>query len=44
MHKGTEQMLGMFVNTLVYRGQPSPDKMWTQFTEVKEMSLEAYGI
>ncbi|HCY6351681.1 TPA: amino acid adenylation domain-containing protein [Staphylococcus aureus] len=43
MHKGTEQMLGMFANTLVYRGQPSPDKMWTQFLqEVKEMSLEAY--
>ncbi len=37
MHKGTEQMLGMFANTLVYRGQPSPDKMWTQFLqEVKE--------
>lgn len=31
MHKGTEQMLGMFANTLVYRGQPSPDKIWTQF-------------
>nr|MBO8492360.1 hypothetical protein [Staphylococcus aureus] len=41
MHKGTEQMLGMFANTLVYRGQPSLDKMWTQFLqEVKEMSLE----
>lgn len=43
MHSDTERMLGMFANTLVYRGQPVKEKMWTQFLqEIKELSLAAY--
>lgn len=43
MHSDTERMLGMFANTLVYRGQPVKEKMWAQFLqEIKELSLAAY--
>lgn len=42
-HRDTENMLGMFANTLVYRGQPTNDKPWEQFiSEMKETSLAAY--
>ena len=36
-------MLGMFANTLLYRGHPTNDKTWEQLmSEVKETSLGAY--
>lgn len=36
-------MLGMFANTLVYRGHPTDDKTWEQLmSEIKETSLGAY--
>ncbi len=42
-HRDTENMLGMFANTLVYRGRPEGDKTWKQFmSEMKETSLGAY--
>lgn len=42
-HPDTEKMLGMFANSLVFRGQPTRDKMWTTFlSEMKQLSLEAY--
>ncbi|NWK83473.1 amino acid adenylation domain-containing protein [Staphylococcus sp. GSSP0090] len=42
-HKDTESMLGMFANTLVYRGFPNKDKAWETFLkEMKQVSLEAY--
>jgi len=42
-HKDTEQMLGMFVNTLAMRGRPESDKSFEQLlAEVKASSLKAY--
>ena len=42
-HHDTENMLGMFANTLVYRGHPTDDKTWEQLmSEIKETSLGAY--
>jgi len=42
-HKDTEQMLGMFVNTLAMRGRPEGDKSFESLLkEVKESSLKAY--
>ena len=42
-HRDTENMLGMFANTLVYRGHPTDDKTWEQLmSEIKETSLGAY--
>lgn len=42
-HRDTENMLGMFANTLLYRGHPTNDKTWEQLmSEVKETSLGAY--
>ena len=36
-------MLGMFANTLVYRGRPHDQKTWDQLmAEMKEMCLGAY--
>ncbi|WP_139344934.1 non-ribosomal peptide synthetase, partial [Virgibacillus pantothenticus] len=43
MHKDTENMMGMFVNTLAMRGRPSGDKRYREFLEeLKEMALKAY--
>lgn len=42
-HHDTENMLGMFVNTLAMRGQPSADKVYKDFlNEIKEKCLKAY--
>ena len=42
-HRDTENMLGMFANTLVYRGRPHDQKTWDQLmAEMKEMCLGAY--
>ena len=42
-HKDTENMLGMFVNTLAMRGKPEHDKTFTEFLkEIKETCLKAY--
>ncbi|MGL4696424.1 amino acid adenylation domain-containing protein [Enterococcus larvae] len=43
IHKDTEKILGMFVNTLAMRGKPTPEKHFTAFLEeIKEESLKAY--
>ena len=43
IHKDTEQMLGMFVNTLAMRGYPKKDKTYLDFLkEIKESALKAY--
>ncbi len=43
LHHDTEQMVGMFVNTLAMRGKPEADKAYTDFlNEIKETSLKAY--
>ena len=43
VHHDTEQMVGMFVNTLAMRGRPEADKLYSDFLdEVKETSLKAY--
>jgi surfactin family lipopeptide synthetase A len=43
-HKETETMLGMFVNTLVFRGKPLKNKKYLKYlTEVKEMCLNNYS-
>lgn len=43
IHKDTENMLGMFVNTLVMRGRPTGEKTYEEFlNEIKEMCLKAY--
>jgi amino acid adenylation domain-containing protein len=43
MHKETEEMLGMFVNTLALRGRPERKKRIGEFLqEVKESCLNAY--
>ncbi|KEK18741.1 condensation domain-containing protein, partial [Bacillus gaemokensis] len=42
-HKDTENMLGMFVNTLAMRGRPEGQKTYRQFLEeIKESCLHAY--
>lgn len=42
-HKDTENMLGMFVNTLAMRGRPEGNKTFVAFLdEVKETCLKAY--
>jgi len=42
-HKDTENMVGMFVNTLVMRGKPEKEKTLIQFIEeVKGFCLQAY--
>ncbi|MBR5773794.1 MAG: amino acid adenylation domain-containing protein, partial [Clostridia bacterium] len=42
-HKDTENMLGMFVNTLAMRGKPEASKTFAQFlAEMKEVCLKAY--
>lgn len=42
-HPDTEKMLGMFANSLVFRGQPQANKSWLTFlNEMKTMSLSAY--
>lgn len=42
-HRDTENMLGMFANTLVYRGFPNKNKQWSSFlNEIKQTCLEAY--
>ena len=42
-HKDTEDMLGMFVNTLAMRGYPKRDRNYLDFLkEVKESALKAY--
>ncbi len=44
VHKDTEQMIGMFVNTLAMRGKPEPDKtVHTLLQEVKEYCLQAFA-
>ncbi|WP_020619067.1 non-ribosomal peptide synthetase [Paenibacillus daejeonensis] len=43
MHQDTEQMVGMFVNTLALRGKPEPGKRYLSFLEeIKETSLKAF--
>ncbi|WP_020619065.1 non-ribosomal peptide synthetase [Paenibacillus daejeonensis] len=43
VHHDTEQMVGMFVNTLAMRGQPEADKAYADFLEeIKQTSLKAY--
>ncbi|HAV89682.1 MAG TPA: hypothetical protein DCW44_00170, partial [Eubacterium sp.] len=42
-HKDTEQMLGMFVNTLAMRGKPEKNKTFREFLmEIKDMCFKAY--
>ncbi len=42
-HRDTEEMLGMFVNTLAMRGKPEKNKIFSQFLkEIKETCLKAY--
>jgi len=42
-HKDTEQMMGMFVNTLAMRGYPAKDKTYLDFLkEVRDHALKAY--
>lgn len=42
-HKDTENMLGMFVNTLAMRGKPEGSKTFKEFImEIKESCLKAY--
>ncbi|MBQ0011702.1 MAG: amino acid adenylation domain-containing protein, partial [Clostridiales bacterium] len=43
MHKDTESMLGMFINTLAMRGKPEGKKSYLEFlSEMKENCLKAY--
>ncbi|MBQ9894376.1 MAG: amino acid adenylation domain-containing protein [Ruminococcus sp.] len=42
-HRDTENMLGMFVNTLAMRGKPEKNKTFSQFLEeIKNTCLRAY--
>ena len=42
-HKDTENMLGMFVNTLALRGKPSRDKRFSDFlNEIVAMTVKAF--
>ncbi|QHW35995.1 amino acid adenylation domain-containing protein [Staphylococcus ursi] len=43
-HPDTERMLGMFANSVVFKGQPTRNKPWLTFLdEMKTMSLAAYA-
>ena len=43
VHKDTENMVGMFVNTLVMNGQPKKELTFKKFLEsVKDMSIKAF--
>ena len=43
VHRDTEDMLGMFVNTLVIRGRPEKRKSYLEFLEeIKQTCLRAY--
>ena len=43
LHRDTEQMLGMFINTLAMRGRPEGSKTYAEFLmEMKEFCLKAY--
>jgi tyrocidine synthetase-3 len=43
-HKDTESMLGMFVNTLAFRGHPTKEKTYSSFlNEIKTLCLENYA-
>lgn len=43
-HPDTERMLGMFANSVVFKGQPTHNKPWLTFLdEMKTMSLAAYA-
>ncbi|MCP1186774.1 non-ribosomal peptide synthetase [Paenibacillus sp. 1781tsa1] len=43
IHQDTEQMVGLFVNTLAMRARPEAEKTYLEFlTEVQKASLEAY--
>ncbi|MDE6019966.1 MAG: amino acid adenylation domain-containing protein, partial [Ruminococcus sp.] len=42
-HRDTEEMLGMFVNTLAMRGRPEGNKTFNEFLqEIKETCIKAY--
>jgi len=42
-HRDTEDMLGMFVNTLAMRGKPEKNKSFSEFlNEIKESCFKAY--
>ncbi|MBO5383868.1 MAG: AMP-binding protein, partial [Ruminococcus sp.] len=42
-HRDTDEMIGMFVNTLAMRGRPESNKTFSEFLqEIKEMCLMAY--
>ena len=42
-HKDTQNIPGMFVNTLAFRGKPEKSKMYSDFlNEIKEICLNAY--
>ena len=42
-HRDMESMIGMFVNTLVFRGKPEPDKTFKDFlNEIKDICLKGY--
>lgn len=44
IHKDTEHMLGMFVNTLPFRGRPELDKSYESFLlEMKEVCLHGFA-
>ncbi|AEY66121.1 non-ribosomal peptide synthetase [Clostridium sp. BNL1100] len=43
VHRDTQSMLGMFVNTLAMRGYPTGEKTFSEFlSEIKEHALGAY--
>ncbi|WP_432407296.1 amino acid adenylation domain-containing protein [Wukongibacter sp. M2B1] len=43
VHKDTEKIMGMFVNTLAMRGRPEGEKSYRDFLkEIKESTLKAY--
>ena len=43
VHKDTQSMVGMFVNTLAMRGYPTEEKTFSEFlSEIKEHALGAY--
>ena len=42
-HRDTENMLGMFINTLAMRGRPEKNKRFSDFLkEIKDTCLKAY--
>lgn len=43
VHQDTEDIMGMFVNTLALRGKPKRDKSYRSFlTEIREICMKAY--